>query len=116
LSSVTVVRRRPFDSKDAIACFSGSPSLARVHSRIDLAGLAANHLDRFASLSLMCPFAVETDVLRTLASRLLVITSDRARPVIGDVIDKNLSIGYIRINVSRNSAGVAGTRCRPLAI
>ncbi len=44
----------------------------------DLAGLAANHPDRVASLSLVCPFIVDTDV-RTLASRLLVITSDRGR-------------------------------------
>jgi hypothetical protein len=39
--------------------------------------MAANHPDRIASLSLICPFGLNTDVLRTLASRLLVITSDR---------------------------------------
>jgi pimeloyl-ACP methyl ester carboxylesterase len=37
----------------------------------DVAGLAAHHPGRVASLSLLCPFIVDADVLRTVTPRLL---------------------------------------------
>jgi SAM-dependent methyltransferase len=55
---------------------------AHVAARLtaDWGGLAATHPEVFASLTLVCPTAMDTEVLRPLAARLLVVTGDQGEP------------------------------------
>src|ERR687887_1837188 len=46
----------------------------------DWGGLAAQHRDRIASLTLICPRGMDPSTLATLAPRLLVFVGDQGRP------------------------------------
>jgi SAM-dependent methyltransferase len=59
-------------------------NIARTHvaARLpaDWAGLAATQPEIFASLTLVCPTAVDAEALRPLAGRLLIVTGDQGEP------------------------------------
>ncbi|HJM42494.1 MAG: methyltransferase domain-containing protein [Nitrospinota bacterium] len=50
-------------------------------SALDWSGLAGAHPDRIASLTLICPPGIDPDAVRSISSRLLVITGDQGAPM-----------------------------------